>query len=448
MNGLPKPHDPKESIRNYRVCRETFNQFSWASYGDDWGPAMRNLFFNIVNAKDPKRNLHDPAFARAAKDGLLEKAEVLRGIFQPISDRHNEEEVFRDVYEAATYVTLSIGGFWQQNPLQPRYFRGQKRDWPVIPAIQRNCKDFDCVAAAIARLTKFVRAIQRTRNITDEQAVAVAQHYSSKENGLSTWLLDVTRDPLVALFFASRRGSKNEKDENKYHGLVWAISEGEWDRLAGGGSNLLGAIRPVTVPDIHRILVQKGLFIDTSHPELFDQYVPHTIRFQQIENLVFEDDQLEIPITSEFLLQDDTRIESVIQESTNFAAEPPLTLLHPVHPPRKLTGQDYFEIVVSWARNNPQWEITRDDETILIQLCDFHAELQDLAADLAGNKDLSYGLTPLRSLHNLWRGVDLVLKFPQPRGNLLQLNYLNRTGNLDLRKRMSEAAEKVITRWV
>jgi hypothetical protein len=113
---------------------------------------------------------------------------------------------------------------------------------------------------------------------------------------------------------------------------------------------------------------------------------------------------------------------------------------------RKLTGQDYFEIVASWAQNNPKWGITHSNRPILTVLCDFHAELQDMAAYMAGNKDLAHDLTPLRSLHNLWNEVELVLQPPPPRDDLLELNYLNCTVDPDLKKRMSEVAEEVITK--
>jgi hypothetical protein len=429
-------HDPKVSVQNYRICRATLNQISWDVYDDDWRPAMQNLFLNFINAADPEICRRQAGFAKATEDGLIEKANVLREIFRPISDRYSEQEIFQDVFEVATYISLSSGGLWVYNPAIPRYFRGQRRNWPVIPSILRDCQDTDEIATAVKKLTKFARALQRVRGVTDEQAVAIAQHYSSKENGLRTWLLDVTRDPLVALFFASLGGKSGD------HGLLWLISEGEWNRLAGASSNLLGAIRAVEIPGIHRISAQKGLFIDTSHPELFDQYVPHTIEFQQVEGLVFEDDQLDVPITTEFLLRDDDQLESIIEDSTEADTEPPLACPHPVYPLRKLTGLDYFEIVTSWAHNHPTWEVNDDNRSILKVLCAFHACLQESAAAIANDKQLVSDLTALRSLHNLWRGVELV--FDLPSGDILELNYLTRTGNPRLKEMLQNIAEEIL----
>ena len=271
-------YNARRSVQRYRTCREVLNELSWDSYGDEWGPPMRHLFFSLINAADPERCREQSGYDRAVADGLLQKALMLRDIFVPIRDRYDEKEIFRDVYELAIYVCLSNGGLWRYNPVRPGYFRGQTREWRLIPSILRYCQTSNQLSAAIERLTQFVRTLQRVRpTVTDAQAVAIAQHYSSKENGLCTWLVDVTRDPLVGLFFASLGGKAGD------HGVLWLIHEDEWSRLAAGGSNMLGALRAVEAPGIHRIRVQKGLFIDTSHPELFDQYVPFSMKFQQRE---------------------------------------------------------------------------------------------------------------------------------------------------------------------
>jgi FRG domain len=193
-------YDPKPSVRNYRACREVLRQLSWDSYGDDWGPPMRRLFFSLIKASDPERCRVQAGYGRAIADGLFEKAMVLRDIFVPISDRDDEKTLFRDVYELATYIALSNGGQWEYNPLIPRYFRGQTREWPLVPSILRHCQNSGDLSAAIERLTRFVRSLQGVRSsTTDEQALAIAQHYSSSKNRLWTWLLDVTRGSVGGL---------------------------------------------------------------------------------------------------------------------------------------------------------------------------------------------------------------------------------------------------------
>ena len=43
--------------------------------------------------------------------------------------------------------------------------------------------------------------------------------------------------------------------------------------LSAGGRNRLGPVRLIEVPGAHRIRAQRTLFLDTSHPELVEQYV-------------------------------------------------------------------------------------------------------------------------------------------------------------------------------
>jgi hypothetical protein len=429
--------DPKSSVRNYRASRELLNQLSWDSYSDDWGPAMRHLFFCLITASDPERCRDQAGYNQAIADGLLEKALILRDVFVPISDRYDEKIVFRDVYELATYISLSGGGQWKYDPTRPQYFRGQAREWPLVPSILRHCQNSDDLSAAIERLSRFVRTLQRVRPaVTDEQAVAVAQHYSSGENELWTWLLDVTRDPLVGLFFASLGGKTGD------HGVLWQISEKEWNRLSGCGSNLLGAIRAVEAPGIHRIRVQKGLFIDTSHPELFGQYVPYSMKFQQIEGLVFEDHQSTVPITRDFLLKDDDDIEAIIQRSKGGTGSPRVICPHQLRPTSSLTARDYFEIVKSWVQNNPEWRIDETNGMLLDALCDLHAQIQQLSVHVRDRQMLS-DLIDMGNLHNLWRGVESVFN---PLGrSILDHNYLVRTDDPQLKEMLLKVANPILS---
>lgn len=426
------------SAANYRAIRRILGGLDWSVYSAGWDAVMQTLFYNLVNVADPDACRTHAGYVRAAQDGLLAQAQTVRDIFQPIKERYAREPVFEDAYQLATYITLSNGHLWEYNPGIARYFRGQRRNWPVVPSLLRDCKDVACVAVAVERLTRCVRALQRDRAISDEQAVAIAQHYSTRENGLRTWLLDVTRDPLVALFFASLGGQAGDR------GLLWLIAEGEWSRLAGGGSNLLGAIRAIEVSGIHRLWAQKGLFIDTSHPELFDQYVPHSLEFEQVDGLVFEDDQLGVPVTQEFLLQDDGALEKLITDSVGVGADPPLECPHPLTPLRTLNGSDYMEIVASWADHHPGWGITEDNRALLSALCQYHAALQQLAGRVAGDPALTYDLLPLRSLQSLWRGAHRVFEPGPGAPDLLEDNYLGRTGNQQLRALLQVMADKIL----
>jgi hypothetical protein len=79
-------------------------------------------------------------------------------------------------------------------------FRGQRRHWPLVPALARLAETER--EEATKRLERFIdwsRTTPATRAYVDlgDAAVAIAQHY-----GIATNLLDWTSDPRVALFFA------------------------------------------------------------------------------------------------------------------------------------------------------------------------------------------------------------------------------------------------------
>jgi hypothetical protein len=82
--------------------------------------------------------------------------------------------------------------------------------------------------------------------LTDEQIIAVAQHYS-KEAGTPTHLIDVTWDPLIALFFASDGARAADV------GVVDHIVVPEWRKLVASEAGNPGALRVIEVPRVKRI---------------------------------------------------------------------------------------------------------------------------------------------------------------------------------------------------
>lgn len=100
------------------------------------------------------------------------------------------------------------------------FFRGQKCDqWSVIPSVFRGDSlsvERDTIGDALRR-NPF-----EFRNMSEFEVLTKLQHY-----GLSTRLLDVTLNPLVALFFATEphveytQGKNYQYTQKKYDGIVY-----------------------------------------------------------------------------------------------------------------------------------------------------------------------------------------------------------------------------------
>jgi len=103
-------------------------------------------------------------------------------------------------------------------------FRGQKNDCLLIPSVGRNNKRSQVLWREKEILEEFKRESIPYLNFLPKnnwQWLAVAQH-----NGLPTRLLDWTKNPLVALWFAVENPAKDEKP-----GVVWAFNYQEEDSI-------------------------------------------------------------------------------------------------------------------------------------------------------------------------------------------------------------------------
>lgn len=108
-------------------------------------------------------------------------------------------------------------------------YRGQRRaDWLLEAPIYRELAEVRARADELRkRATEACQigfAIQAARGCSFDDAMAIAQHYAS-ELKVITWLVDFTRNPWVALYFASHRGEDNFLG---VHGLLcirpWGLS--------------------------------------------------------------------------------------------------------------------------------------------------------------------------------------------------------------------------------
>jgi FRG domain len=286
--------------------------------------------------------------------------------------QRKRSEPFDDVYHAALCMVFSAyngAPRWKPHPDCQRVFRGQRHEWPVIPKLYRNSETNENVSAEVLRITTLVRYLQSLHtDLTDEQGVAIAQHYSD-EAQVKTWLIDVTWHPFVALFFASLGGQADDL------GVVWSLERDDWEQFSAGGTNRLGAIRIVTVPGVPRMNAQRAAFIDTSHPDLFEQFIPYTIWFKQTPGLVFEDPFLEPSITKDVLFP---RKDPFSDEARSTDLPRPV---HPLaiipHTSGPLSGADYLAIVENcWKAN--AWIFNERLCKRLSAICEFHSRIQRL----------------------------------------------------------------------
>ena len=89
-------------------------------------------------------------------------------------------------------------------------YRGQSnKEWKPLPSAFRSREDFLCEHIYLKEFRNI--AYEECRNCSSFEIIAKAQHY-----GVPTRLLDVTSNPLVALFFACNDGQEFENDGAVY----------------------------------------------------------------------------------------------------------------------------------------------------------------------------------------------------------------------------------------
>lgn len=207
--------------------------------------------------------------------------------------------LFEDVYHLAYHQLMSWRGLDREVPQasdSPRLYRGQMVDtWDVGASIYRGVPEGPSrepeLRERAAAACRVGHAVAARLGLSFVDAMAVAQHYSAADIlAARTWLVDLTRDPWVALFFASDGGRTGDV------GIVWDIMPTEYASHTAGEGNPIGRLQLVVPPGISRIENQKGVFIVAGLPQIFEQYVAfgRDMRFHQHSGLTFEDPVLGI----------------------------------------------------------------------------------------------------------------------------------------------------------
>lgn len=365
----------KDAYNRYRQL-----EFKWQQYGV---PVYDLVFTSppderVRNYWDAGLQVPDKRMEEILTTKVPDKAikEILQ-IRPVVREAIKGKTLFEDVYHAALFM-IDHPAYWAADPKARNVYRGQRCRWPIRPKLFRNNPTQNEIDSELNRLASLSEALKhRYLQSNEYQRIAIAQHYS-KEACVKTWVVDLTRNPWVALFFASK-ASKDGRRRDIGH--VICFSRKGWEDFSAGGKNRLGDIKLIDIPEVPRIEAQKATFLDGSHPDLIEQYFAVQIEFLQHNNRIFEDPL--IGITKEKLLPQNDALLDFIAKWKASPQEPTQRLI--VKPAndalRPLQYSDYLDIVMSWAE---WWKapLSQQRKNILKKMCDFHARLQEKRKDI------------------------------------------------------------------
>jgi hypothetical protein len=187
---------------------------------------------------------------------------------------------------------------------------------------------------------------------------------------------------------------------------------------------------------VMRIERQRALFLDTSHPDLLEQYVAHSVWFRQVDGVTFEDLDAEWPVSKAHCYPELDPTLEVLQGlgTMKEAVEAVSALAPPSDASHSLRAADYVAIAQSWCEQDGVVLQPAYVET-LGRVCLVHSLLQEHRDHLS---------VELRSLHRLKDATTIVLNAQKSRQEMDVVQAMRRT----LRRSMTEAEREILNSLV
>lgn len=338
-------------------------------------------------------------------DDGWEDVAALRDAYDPLSQLgYSAHTPAESVYQTAIQVRLlRLDDALNRDDAARWFYRGQRdHRWQTVPKIMRTLRDEagssdDVLEQRLQRVRHIVACIMREELAKDDfEATAIVQHYSA-ELGVSTWLLDVTASPWIALFFASDDGRAGEIGTLEY------IERTEWMLFSNRGESVLGTLRMTSPNSALRISNQQAFFLQAPHPEIFKDLSNRKLYFQQREGVVFESMAFEQPLTRDLIypMEDSMlvalrRLPSESLEVKRLTWEPSSSML------RAVDYEAYLPIARALLLNEVERcpaererALCLNWDEILPHLCRLHATVR------THQEEMPHYVTTLHHLHRL-----------------------------------------------
>jgi FRG domain len=369
---LPSDSEPlRDNQHAYRVYRELVNTIIGAGHERAIAESILRRAIRGTRATELEPDFLYHGIERVLYDQLFDQLRLLANHCKGISGGFRESEALPDVYAAALVVCANWHATSRDRPV---VYRGQRnREWPVVPSFFRSNRDGSPpdLAARERRLATFVHLMRKARPELDErQCVAVAQHVWAEAN-TPTWLIDVTSDPLVALYFASSRGRSGDI------GVVDQIVMVDWEKYVASRPDYPGGVILCSVPGIERLRRQSGLFLNAPRADLYQRYFPNRLWFDQHDGLAFTDALAESPVTTDFLLPPERDLEKMIARLDRARIKPKPLADRPPDPTSRLTAAHLLNTV---SQREGVDELDPYHRTVLDVICELYTSPEKWAA--------------------------------------------------------------------